>query len=356
MQSRRVVSIFIRNSTNDCLISDQGAFVLPDIMARSQDNVAVLITEDIRDLDYLFDKVHLISTLEQHCPQLKVYSGPKELETYEWAQSSLDLNPIELAYGDVRQWAIADPSVWRPNFDKWLMENSTASEHSAEHPVLINIGRPVFAWPMSYETAAFRNVFGRILPFRRDARDLAAEALYELSQRYSLNLDPADPFFQRAFFGAHLRTAMDALVANWPGYDAQAWGYLEQAELNALFVIYVSSGSESDVKRFAEDAATRNIQVAEKSSLLKGESLMRLQNMTWDQQGIVDYEVLLKCSNFGGISQSSFSWNIAVRRNVLSVLDSSEAMSNGPQSLSDEFSQVYGAIGDSSVISIAIWP
>ena len=323
-------------------------------MARSQDDLAVLITEDFRDFDYIFDRAHLISTLKEECPKLKVYAGPKDLEPLEWAQKSLELNPVSLANGNTREWALADPSTWRASFDEWLENN--AAEYSEESPVLVNIGRPVFQWPMSYETPPFRKAFGRILQYQLDARDLAAETLYELSQQFNLGLDPAQGLFRNAFFGAHLRTAKDAHDAHWPGYEAQSLVYLMQAEQNALSVIYVSSGSESDAERFVQDAAIKNMHVTDKESLLKGKSLERLQNMTWDQQGIIDYEVLLKSSSFGGISQSSFSWNIGLRRNVLSIFNDLEAMTVGPHSLSDEYSQVYGAPGASAVISLAMWP
>lgn len=323
-------------------------------MARSQNDLAVLITEDFRDFDYMFDRDHLISTLSRECPQLKVYPSPKDLEPLEWAQNPLHLNPLDLAHGDVREWAIAKPASWRRSFDEWL--KTDAADYPEESPVLVNIGRPVFQWPMGYESAPFQKAFGRILQYRKDARELAAETLYELSQEFSVNLDPAQGLFQHAFYGAHLRTAKDAKDAHWPGYEAQSLIYLSQAEQKALSIIYVSSGSATDVERFTQDAAVRNIQVIDKASLLKGDSLERLQNMTWDQQGIVDYEVLLKCSSFGGISPSSFSWNVALRRNILSSLSSQQAMSSGPYSLSDEFSVIYGSPGDASVISNAMWP
>jgi hypothetical protein len=36
--------------------------------------------------------------------------------------------------------------------------------------------------------------------------------------------------------------------------------------------------------------------------------------LTWDQQGLVDYEVLKRCSKFSGIVKSSFAFNIAMTR------------------------------------------
>jgi hypothetical protein len=50
-----------------------------------------------------------------------------------------------------------------------------------------------------------------------------------------------------------------------------------------------------------------------KSELLRGEDLEEPEAMSWDQQALVDYEVMLKSSFFAGLQQSS----IAVRRHCM---------------------------------------
>lgn len=67
---------------------------------------------------------------------------------------------------------------------------------------------------------------------------------------------------------------------------------------------------------------------------------------------LVDMEVLLRSSVFGGIVQSSFSWQIAVRRHLLS---GREGYLGGPHALEDEFSVVYGT-GDVGYFGAAMWP
>jgi hypothetical protein len=39
-----------------------------------------------------------------------------------------------------------------------------------------------------------------------------------------------------------------------------------------------------------------------------------MEEMTWDQLALVDYEILIRSNVFGGTWESSFAWNIAVRR------------------------------------------
>jgi hypothetical protein len=40
-----------------------------------------------------------------------------------------------------------------------------------------------------------------------------------------------------------------------------------------------------------------------------------LEALSWDQQGLVDYEVLRRSSSLAGFARSSFAFNIAITRN-----------------------------------------
>jgi hypothetical protein len=315
----------------------------------------VLLTPDLVDISYLFDYEYLASAMNAHCPQVKILRGPKELGDAPWVQNPVKINPVDLAFGNIipLTWSIAEPEKWRDTFDSHIALRGLAP--SAAEPLLVNLGCPLFQWPMVYETREFKKAFGRILQFRHDVRELAAEVLYELSRQFFLDLDPSEGLFKDSFFGAHLRTAKDAAAVSWPGYEVQSRLFLDQAIEKKLSVIYVSSGSSSDMSRFQDDAQHRGIKVTNKAMLLKEKSLETLQSLTWDQQGIVDFEVLLKASDFGGISRSSFSWNVAMRRNVLSNL-TTDPRYRGPQSMNDEFSTVYGYIGEEPIIGTAIWP
>lgn len=121
-----------------------------------------------------------------------------------------------------------------------------------------------------------------MLEFRSDIRRLAASALYELSTRYSLNIDPAVGIEPGKYFGVHLRTADDATRLGWINYDTQKDRYLEQCTKSDLDTIYVASGNQPDIKRFASAAYPRN--VVTKFDLLPDVDAAELGNMTWDQQ------------------------------------------------------------------------
>lgn len=88
--------------------------------------------------------------------------------------------------------------------------------------------------------------------------------------------------------------------------------------------------------------------VVTKYDLLRGLDLEQLSNLTWDQQALVDYLVLLRSSYFMGMAESSFAWAIAVKRRVTSKTGSCgfrKGLYSGylwNAALWDEFSNVMG--------------
>ena len=142
------------------------------------------------------------------------------------------------------------------------------------------------------------------------------------------------------------------MKAGWPGYESQAGSYLAQAAEHNLSTIYLASGSAPDISRFRSDAALQNCTVVTKEDLLADVELETLRGLTWDQQALVDFEVLVKSSQFAGIEQSSFAWKIALRRHLLSVTDD---YLSGAQALEDEFSVIYGG-GQMGYFPVAMWP
>ena len=95
-------------------------------------------------------------------------------------------------------------------------------------------------------------------------------------------------------------------------YEEQAAMYQLLANEYALPVIYVASGNLSSTQVFAEKVSPTP--VVTKSSLLSDEDIVLLKSLSWDQQAQVDYLVLLRASGYLGMSDSNFSWAVAVAR------------------------------------------
>lgn len=114
-----------------------------------------------------------------------------------------------------------------------------------------------------------------------------------------------------------MRVATDAATAGWPGYDAQAPLFIVEAKRLNLTTIYLATGSPEHRDLFRADAAREGLSVIVKEDLLFGEELAELQSLMWDQQALVDFDILMHSTSFYGFVRSSFSWSLALRRSTL---------------------------------------
>ncbi len=205
---------------------------------------------------------------------------------------------------------------------------------TVEKPLLIAQAKPLLEFPLSYDDPHFVPHFGRILRFREDTRRIAAAVLYALAQKYNLDLglQKTEPFISGGqFYGAHLRTGEDATAAAWTPFEIQSANYMSEMKRYNLPVMYVAGGIPADLAALSA-AANSSFVVETKESLLSERKVIseplvakkgfesewnELQTLTWDQQQLVDYEVLLRSSIFGGTWESTFTWNVAMRRHVI---------------------------------------
>jgi hypothetical protein len=106
-------------------------------------------------------------------------------------------------------------------------------------------------------------------------------------------------------------------LQQWAGQATiqQVSACLEAATETNSSLIYAAPGDPEHLAQLTSKAMEQHgITVVKKSGLLRGEDLEELNAMCWDQQALVDYEAMSKSSFFTGLQQSSFSYNIAVRR------------------------------------------
>jgi hypothetical protein len=115
-------------------------------------------------------------------------------------------------------------------------------------------------------------------------------------------------------------------------------------------IIYVASGNLTSTSLFSTAATTLTppIPVITKHDLLEGDDAAALAELSWDQQALVDYLVLLRSSFFMGMAESSFAWAVAVRRRVTSEHGTCGVRTGlwsgylWGSALRDEFSDVMG--------------
>jgi hypothetical protein len=248
------------------------------MIARSDTDLRAVSTNNIVDLSHLFDLEHFITSLKEGCPQMRIYNHRNDLYNLPSTSNPLELIPQDLSREFVHKTILVHPSEWRESFDEWLQSHTTLLFQN--RPILVDFNSPLFQFPLSYDGSAFVENFGRILRSRPDATRLAATALFELSRKYSLKLNPEEGITRRAFTGAHLRTESDAEAAGWTGYDTQATIYINQALSANLATIYVASGNPGDITKFRKQASLRSVNVTTKYDLLSGGDLEELKRLT----------------------------------------------------------------------------
>ncbi|KAM3066261.1 hypothetical protein ACMFMG_003228 [Clarireedia jacksonii] len=288
-----------------------------DLEKRKKENVAHVPFSHLFDLDFFQ------TSLSSACPRIQFVPHSNDLYTIPSTQNPHSIDPgslLEDKLGQPFESLLAYPETWAGNFTIWL--NDTQSDFSAQKPVRVTIQPSLLQWPLHYDDSKFVAQFGRLVRPTLEIRTLASTVLFSLSRRFKINFDPEQGIQGRMFYGAHLRTAYDATAAGWTPFEVQTKNYLQAAKHNKLFLIYLVSASEHDIKRFtlhAQNYTTRPMTVTTAYSLLSltPSALKSYQHLSPAQRSLVDYEVLLKSTKFGGTLESSFSWNVALRRHVV---------------------------------------
>ncbi|GAM84224.1 hypothetical protein ANO11243_022180 [Dothideomycetidae sp. 11243] len=301
-------------------ISHGASIILPSFARRSSSDLSALF-DGRAPFDTFFDEANFVFSLRKSCPEMRIYRGDHQ---NDMTPVSDRMEPrtmrTDLVEGDSIQASV-------DTMTDWLANHGVTTP--LQSPTLVQVGRTLWDGP---DTASFspkiRRDFGALLRLHPEARRLAAIATFNLAQRFLLDLQPSSRHHPRAYFGAHLRTERDAANAGWLGqslhanFSAQTDAYLLQAKESNLKVLYVASGSPEDLQSFGDKAwLTHGMNVTHKRELLSGADLQELEALSWDQQALLDYEILLRSSHFGGFVKSSFSYNIAITRAAILELE-----------------------------------
>lgn len=296
-------------------ISAGASIVLPSFATRSTTDLSLLF-DGRMPFDAFFDPDHFLATMRTKCPQLIIHNPerddelPAPIDHFRPPSMRTDQDGNQSPRGVVEQ------------LNGWLGGHGVPEK--VETVTVVTVERTLWDGPDTRSLpAAVRRDFPGALRLNSQVRRLAGIVTYNLARRYRLYLDPTHLYYPKAFYGAHLRTESDAVAAGWldgsphTSYDDQSTTYFEQANKHKLKVIYCASGSPEDLAKFTIDAWDRHgINVTHKIDLLEDTDLQELQNLTWDQQALVDYEILTRSSYFAGVIHSSFSSNIALKRQI----------------------------------------
>jgi hypothetical protein len=317
------------------------SFIIPEILASGTTPTALFTYVPV-PFTHFFDLSHFNTSLTTSCPQIHLYSHANDLWDKPSTAQPVLLSPSTLS-PLLYETILLAPQNWSSAFKSHL-NSSYTRPISPTVPVLVELHLPLLQFPLSYDSPNFVANFGKILRFKPEIRRLAASVVYALSQKYNLHLSSTSSIEKGKFYGAHLRTALDAQAAGWTPYANQSSNYLFSAAQLNFSTIYVVSANEADVSLFTTQAANASSPIAvetkvsllggplpapflnDEGHLIQGERIGRkgfeaewkeLKALTDEQQGVVDYEVLLRSSAFGGTWESSFGWGVAMRRHVV---------------------------------------
>lgn len=339
--------------------------IMPTIQTRSQDKLADLFAGKRLPLSHFFDEVHFRAGLRAACPQMTVYDTLEDVPGLRAAAAAAD---------DERGARAASPEMITPNsfglrggcdprdLDRhadrfgrrlraWL-----ADKHERLGLPAVGASSPKavrFSWGVQWTYPVWRDgpelvaTLGGLLRLRDDVLQLGAEATAAM-RRFAASSGAGaasgpgagnEPKAEPGFVGMHLRTENDAL-GGWPDFEQQSQAYL--ARIAALSssslpsstslssgagtgpgLAFLATGNATEAARFAELALERQqLRVLTKRELLahdefgSGELLERLDALSWDQQALVDFAVLLAADYFLGVSPSSFSMTVALKRHL----------------------------------------
>jgi hypothetical protein len=292
------------------------SIMLPGMAARSKTDIAELRAGQV-PFDHFFDEAWFLSAMSSACPQMKIYKPDPDKPLANALPNSYHARSRRLDDDsqNTRKASLA-------HLDAWLASHKPSTESTSLTLVNLDCG----LWEVDTRSLppAFRRSFPQVLRLNPYIRRLAALTVRNLVLAYpSISLDPRDPIPPKAFHGSHLRTEADALAAGWNGADApnsnyssQTDAYISHALAHELRVMYVASGNASELERFTAKAAAHQppLTVTTKLSLLPQTALEELDTLSWDQQALVDYEVLQRCSVFAGFVRSSFSFGLILAR------------------------------------------
>jgi hypothetical protein len=312
----------IRNYIQTCLryALDAGAtgLVVPRIRKRSDSDLAELFTEYL-PFSYMFDEEHFVNAFETNCPNIKIYRKINDIPNApKNDKGEIDVQEIvPKDYGDRGgcDWKDQNRHTDRygDRFRAWLNKSENGTPPSKEHPRLFRFKWGVlWDWPIWRDGPEFATTFGHILKFNKEILRLGRTAVSNM-HFYAKTTGGAS---EGDFLGVHLRTESDAM-GFWPTYDTQASGYLRKAKEQEFKVAYLATGNATEAEKFeAEAKESADMLVVTKQDLLVGKDLDSLNSMTWDQQGLVDFVVLLASTYFVGTMPSSFSVYMTMKRHL----------------------------------------
>lgn len=311
----------IRNYIQTCLryAIEAGAtgLVVPKIRKRSDKDLADLFTSYL-PMSYMFDEQHFKTAFNTYCPQITLYDNVADIPnlplTLENKPRIEEIAPKDYGNRKGCDWKDQNRHTDRfgDTFRSWVGNETNGIPPSREHPRLIRFKWGVlWDWQIWRDGPEFATTFGSVLKFNKQLLRLGKTALQNMH-----DFSRSQGSKKGEFLGVHLRTENDAMNF-WPVYDTQANGFLRKAKEGHFRSAFLATGNITEARKFEKQSMdVANMRVMTKRDLLIGKDLEELNALTWDQQGLVDFVILIGSAYFVGTMPSSFSVYMTIRRHL----------------------------------------
>ncbi|KAK4546585.1 hypothetical protein LTR36_001802 [Oleoguttula mirabilis] len=278
------------------------AIALPQMTVRSQTDLFDVWHGGHANFSRMLDDEWFKESLSEACPQMTVYDPPDDGNWTTVAEAVVDSNWLPHSPTSRRH---TSRSGWLEQAENWMKDHGVEEDKRT----LVHLGRTMWEVDTRNLPPAFRLSFPMALRVNPGIRRFASAAMANLVLEHGVPMKPDDHLHQRAFYGAHLCTEADTVSAggfiengqleagaNW---TAQTDNYIEQALQNELHIIFAASGNTTEL-----------------THLLSAAEVTELGELDWDQQALVNLEILMRCSVFGVFAKSGFAFAIVVARNA----------------------------------------
>lgn len=316
---------FILTCVRYAIEAGASGLVMPQIRTRSVKDLADIM-RDYEGFDYFFDGDHFRTSLATHCPQITIYNNTMDIPNAKHPLQHHKITPRNLgSRGGCDQTDLnRHGDLFGVRFHEWLSENTARAKLppvSLANPRTIRLNWGVqWDWPVYRDGPEFVATYGGLLKFRDDILKLGKTTTAAMRKYAALSGQAKGSRGGEAgFVGFHLRTENDALQG-WPDFSGQATAYLRESSQRGFKAGYLATGNATEASKFVAEANSKyQTRVGTKHDLLRDhqpEALKALEALSWDQQALVDYLVLLESDYFLGVSPSSFSITIALKRHL----------------------------------------
>jgi hypothetical protein len=290
-----------RNRIQTCIrlaIDTGSGIIIPSVTTRDENDL-VNTDDNTVCADFFWDMEYLQKALAEQCPQLQIrLCGSRTGIT-------TIIEPEFRTYLSAPHYNTTFRALVTAELET---NNVTFADVTSYTPAVISYGDTYigFNYQAADELSTIRKALFKVLRFNEELLELSSQVL------------KSKELHEGAFIGVHLRGEND-----WPGgfgaiEDQMRTYTAEIRDIKDIKTVYVSCGDSTAIQRFRDILVPYGYIVHDKWTLLTDlkETLNKVESLSFDQKGIVEYQVLVEARFFLGVIMSSMSSLIAFARTV----------------------------------------